>query len=93
MTITIKDNNEFPIPKTKGRKPKYDFDLEKLEVDKSIHIKIPKEEIKKEVLIVRNRVGYFKRSFNNKVPKIYHRDFTVRSVEDGIGIWRIKWKN
>ena len=49
----IKDN---PIPKTKGRKPKYDFDLDLMEVGESIVIRIARTKIAGEVKSIRERV-------------------------------------
>jgi len=44
---------------------------------------VPKVQIRKEAKLIRNTVLRFK----YKNPKM---DFTVRALEDGIGIWRIK---
>ena len=75
----IKDNQ---IPKTKGRKPKYDFDLDLMEVSDSIVIRIPQTKIAKEVKIIRNRVDYYRAKNKHK------KNFTVRQVDEGVGIWR-----
>ena len=75
----IKDN---PIPKTKGRKPKYDFDLDLMEVGDSIVIRIPQTKIAKEVKIIRNRVDYYRAKNKHK------KNFTVRQVDEGVGVWR-----
>ena len=75
----IKDNH---IPKTKGRKPKYDFDLDLMEVGDSIVIRIAQTKIAKEVKIIRNRVDYYRAKNKHK------KNFTVRQVDEGVGIWR-----
>jgi hypothetical protein len=73
-----------PLPKhTRGKPRKYDLPLDDLEVNDNIHIPIPKTQIAQEQKIIRNFVLRF--SYKNPTKKL-----TVRKLDDGIGIWRIK---
>ena len=72
----------IPVPKTTGRPPKYDFDLDEFKKGDMIKIVISRNLIKQEVKIIRNRVAYYK----NKNPL---KNFTVRQIDGGVGIWRI----
>ena len=72
-----------PLPKLRGKKRKYDLPLEDLDIDDSVIVPIPKTKITQEQKIIRNFVLRFSRMNPNK-------KFTVRQLDDGIGIWRIK---
>ena len=72
-----------PLPKLSAKKRKYDVPLEDLEIDDSVIVPIPKTKITQEQKIIRNFVLRFSRMNPNK-------KFTVRQLDDGIGIWRIK---
>ncbi len=74
---------KVPVPPRRGKPLKYDLPLDKMKVDDHIKINVAKVQIKKEAKLIRNTVLRFK----YKNPKM---DFTVRALEDGIGIWRIK---
>lgn len=78
-----------PVPeKPTGRPRKYDLPLDKMSIGD--HVKIGIEDahlvlgkVDKEARVIRNFVGrYVKRNPN--------RQYTVRTLDDGVGIWRIK---
>ena len=74
----------IPIPeKPTGRPKKYDYSfLDRMVKDDMVKIPIEsKEMISQEAKIIRNNIGRYK----NKNP---NRNYTVRSMDDGIGIWR-----
>jgi hypothetical protein len=73
----------IPLPKSVGRKPKYSLELDKLAVDDRIKIPMSKLAIKTEHKIIRNYVLRY-------VHKNPSKRFTVRQLEDGVGVWRIK---
>ena len=53
-----------------------------MEVGDSIVIRIAQTKIAKEVKIIRNRVDYYRAKNKHK------KNFTVRQVDEGVGIWR-----
>jgi len=76
----------IPIPeKPTGRPKKYDYSfLDRMVKDDMVRIPIEdKETITYEAKIIRNHIGRYKKKNPN-------RNYTVRSIEDGIGIWRIE---
>mgnify|MGYP003138736856 CR=1 FL=1 len=71
-----------PLPRGKGKPRKYDLKLEEMEVEDHVFVPIPKAKIKQEVRIIRNFVLRFTHKHNDK-------EFTVRQMDNGVGIWRI----
>lgn len=84
MKFEIEDG--IPVPRREGRPRKYDLPLEKMSRGQTINIELPKSQIPKEAKIIRN---YCFR-FTQKNPNY---KFTVRSLDDGVGIWRLWKKN
>jgi len=80
MEFEIKDG--VPIPRGVGKPRKYDIPLGDMKKGQTIEISMAKAKIQKEVLIIRN---YCLR-FTHKNPNY---KFTVRQLEDGVGIWRL----
>jgi hypothetical protein len=75
-----------PIPeRPTGRPKKYDYaKLDTMAIEDMWKIEIPSQYvISQEAKIIRNHVGRYKKKNPN-------RDYTVRSLDDGIGVWRIK---
>tara|TARA_R110001592_G_scaffold315540_1_gene591595 strand:- start:984 stop:1235 length:252 start_codon:yes stop_codon:yes gene_type:complete len=68
-----------------GRPKKYNYaNLDKMAVEDMWKIDLPPQDvISQEAKIIRNHVGRYKKKNPN-------REYTVRSLEDGIGVWRIK---
>jgi len=79
MTEIIKG---IPVPdKPTGRPRKYDIPLDKMSVGDHVKINV-ENEIDKEAKVIRNFVGrYVKRNPN--------RQYTVRTLDNGVGIWRV----
>tara|TARA_R100001377_G_C3156269_1_gene98110 strand:- start:350 stop:598 length:249 start_codon:yes stop_codon:yes gene_type:complete len=79
MTKIIKG---IPVPdKPTGRPRKYDIPLDKMSVGDHVKINV-ENEIDKEAKVIRNFVGrYVKRNPN--------RQYTVRTLDNGVGIWRV----
>jgi hypothetical protein len=73
----------IPLPKEKGRPRKYDIPLETMEVDDMVMVELPKTKIQIEQKIIRN----FVLRYTHKNPT---KKFTVRQLDNGIGVWRIK---
>ncbi len=82
MKFEIKDG--IPLPENVGRPRKYDIDLDLLERGQMLKVNIAKVDISREAKILRN---YILR-YTHKNPR---KKFSVRSLSDGVGIWRIKW--
>tara|TARA_R110002020_G_scaffold216326_3_gene423812 strand:+ start:6573 stop:6890 length:318 start_codon:yes stop_codon:yes gene_type:complete len=72
----------IPLPRGKGKPRKYDLPLDDMEVGDHCHIGMPKTKIAQEVKIIRN----FVLRYRHKNPS---KKFTVRQMEDGVGIWRL----
>ena len=72
----------IPLPKGRGKPRKYDIPLDTMSVGDHIHIGMAKTKIAQEVKIIRNFVLRYK----HKNPT---KKFTVRQMDDGVGIWRI----
>jgi len=72
----------IPIPRAVGKPIKYDIPLEDIGKGQTIKIPMAKAKIPKEVRIIRN---YCLR-FTHKNPNY---KFTVRQLDDGVGIWRL----
>ena len=71
----------IPLPKSKGKPRKYDIPLDEMDVGDHIHIGMAKTKIPQEVKIIRNFVLRYK----HKNPA---KRFTVRQMDDGVGVWR-----
>jgi|TARA_R100001082_G_C4305742_1_gene134488 ribosomal protein L19 len=71
----------IPLPKSKGKPRKYDIPLDEMDVGDHIHIGMAKTKIPQEVKIIRNFVLRYK----HKNPA---KKFTVRQMDDGVGVWR-----
>ena len=67
----------IPLPKKVGKPRKYDIDLDLM------NIVLPKSKIQQEQKIIRNFVLRY-------VHKYPTKKFSVRTLDDGIGIWRTK---
>ena len=80
MEFEIKDG--IPIPRPVGKPLKYDLPLKDMGKGQSIEILLAKSKIASEVKIIRN---YWLR-FTHKNPNY---KFTVRQLDDGVGIWRL----
>tara|TARA_R100000315_G_C5212630_1_gene126510 strand:+ start:914 stop:1159 length:246 start_codon:yes stop_codon:yes gene_type:complete len=70
-----------PLPKHRGKPRKYDIPLESMEVGDMIEIPMAKTRVLKEHKTIRNFVLRYK----HKNP---NTDFTVRQLDDSVGIWR-----
>ena len=81
MNFEIKKG--IPLPKSVGKPRKYDIPLSEMDIDDHIKVPIPKTKINKEKRIISNFVLRY--SYKNPNKK-----FTVRKMEDGVGIWRTK---
>ncbi len=69
------------LPKARGKPRKYDIPLDTMHVGDHIHIAMPKTKIAREVKIIRN----FVLRYRHKNPS---KKFTVRQMDDGVGVWR-----
>ena len=76
----------IPLPRSRGKPRKYDIPLDTMKVGDHIRISIEKTQIAREVKIIRN----FVLRYRHKNPA---KKFTVRQVEDGVGIWRLSAKD
>jgi len=72
----------IPLPRGRGKPRKYDIPLDTMEVGDHIRISMAKTQIAQEVKIIRN----FVLRYRHKNPTM---KFTVRQMEDGVGIWRL----
>ena len=72
----------IPLPKGRGKPRKYDIPLDTMNVGDHIHIGMAKTKIAQEVKIIRNFVLRYRHKNPTKM-------FTVRQMDDGVGIWRI----
>ncbi len=79
MKFEIKEG--IPLPVGRGKPRKYDIPLETMKQGDHILIELPKTKIPQEVKIIRNFVLRYKKQNPNK-------KFTVRQMDDGVGIWR-----
>lgn len=73
----------IPLPKKAGKPRKYNIDLDLVDKDEMIHICLPKSKIQQEQKIIRNFVLRY-------VHKNPTKKFSVRTLDDGIGIWRTR---
>ena len=80
MEFEIKEG--IPLPIGRGKPRKYNIPLETMKVGDHILIELPKTKIPQEVKIIRN---FFLR-YRHSNPQT---KFTVRQMEDGVGIWRM----
>jgi|TARA_R100001460_G_scaffold30523_2_gene60277 hypothetical protein len=71
----------IPMPRSRGKPRKYDIPLDEMKVGDHIHIGLPTTKIAQEVKIIRNFVLRYKKQNPDK-------KFTVRQMDDGVGIWR-----
>ena len=81
MEFNIKKG--VPLPLESGKPRKYDLPLGEMEVDDHVTVDIPKPRRQKERRIISNfvlRYTYKHRTFS----------FEVRSIDSGVGVWRIK---
>ena len=81
MNFEIKKG--IPLPKSVGKPRKYAIPLSEMDIDDHIKVPIPKTKINNEKRIISNFVLRY--SYKNPNKK-----FTVRKMEDGVGIWRTK---
>jgi|TARA_R100000734_G_C3226200_1_gene35883 ribosomal protein L19 len=73
-----------PLPKNKQGKPrKYNLPIEDMDVGDMVKVPMPKTKVATEHRVVRN----FVLRYTYKNP---NKKFTVRQMEDGIGVWRTK---
>ena len=73
----------IPLPvNSRGKPRKYNIPLENIKVGDHILIELPKTKIHQESKIIRNFVLRYK----HKNPS---DNFTVRKLDDGVGIWKI----
>tara|TARA_B100001057_G_C22824204_1_gene940687 strand:+ start:1912 stop:2154 length:243 start_codon:yes stop_codon:yes gene_type:complete len=80
MEFKIKEG--VPLPIGRGKPRKYDIPLETMKVGDHILIEMAKTKIPQEVKIIRN----FVLRYRHKNP---NTRFTVRQLEEGVGIWRM----
>jgi|TARA_R100001163_G_C5026758_1_gene168089 hypothetical protein len=80
MNFKIEDG--IPLPASRGRPPKYDLPLHEMQVNQSITIALPKTKIYQEKKIISNYVL----RYTHKNPS---KKFSVRMIDDGVGVWRI----
>lgn len=80
MSFQIREG--IPLPINSGRPKKYDVPLDGMKTGDHIHIALPKAKIEKETKIIRNLVLRYR----HKNPS---KKFTVRRMDDGVGIWRL----
>ena len=73
----------IPLPKHRGKPRKYDIPLEKMELNDMILIDMPKTKVANDHKTVIN----FVLRYTHKNPS---KKFTVRQMEDGVGVWRVK---
>ena len=73
----------IPLPKHRGKPRKYDIPLEKMELNDMILIDMPKTKVANDHKTVRN----FVLRYTHKNPS---KKFTVRQMEDGVWVWRVK---
>ena len=81
-TMGFEISEGVPLPLNSGRPKKYDIPLDSMKTGDHIHIGLPKQKIEKETKIIRN----FVLRYRHKNP---HKKFTVRQMDDGVGIWRL----
>ena len=80
MKFEIKEN--IPLQVGRGKPRKYDIPLATMKSGDHILIELPKTKIPQEVKIIRNFVLRYRHE--NPSTK-----FTVRQMEDGVGIWNL----
>jgi len=80
MEFKIEDG--IPIPRGVGKPRKYDLPLEDMNKGQTVKVPLAKSKIASEVKIIRNACL----RFTHKHPMY---KFTVRQLEDGVGIWRL----
>lgn len=73
-----------PLPKNKQGKPrKYNIPIEDMSAGDMVKVEMGKSKIYQEHRIIRNFVNRYKLKNPTK-------QFTVRQLDDGVGIWRTK---
>ena len=80
MEFKIEDG--IPVRRAVGKPRKNDLPLEDMNKGQTIQIPLAKSKIASEVKIIRNTCL----RFTHKNPNY---KFTVRQLEDGVGIWRL----
>ena len=81
MEFNIKKG--VPLPLESGKPRKYDLPLGEMEVDDHVTVDIPKPRRQKERRIISNFVSRY--TYKHPTKK-----FAVRSIDSGVGVWRIK---
>mgnify|MGYP003109668772 FL=1 len=81
MEFEIKEG--VPLPKQRGKPRKYDIPLEMMDVGHHILVEMPKTKIANDHKTIRN----FVLRYTHKNPS---KKFTVRQLDEGVGIWRTK---
>ena len=71
-----------PLPRGRGKPRKYDIPLDTMQPGDHIHISMAKTKIAQEVKKIRN----FVLRYRHKNPS---KKFTVRQMENGVGVWRL----
>tara|TARA_R110000803_G_scaffold208051_1_gene276443 strand:+ start:2093 stop:2335 length:243 start_codon:yes stop_codon:yes gene_type:complete len=71
-----------PVPRPAGKPIKYDIPLKEMKKGDHIMVDMPKSKITSDVKILRNMAL----RFTHKNPSY---KFTVRQMDDGVGIWRV----
>ena len=80
MEFEIKEG--IPLPVGRGKPRKYDIPLKDMKKGQTITVRMAKSKIQAEVKIIRN----FALRFTHKNPSY---KFTVRQLDNGVGIWRL----
>jgi ribosomal protein L19 len=73
----------IPLPSSVGKPRKYDIPLADMDVDDHVKIDLARTKINNEKKIISN----FVLRYQHKNPE---KRFTVRKLEDGVGIWRVR---
>ena len=82
-TLEFEIKKDVPLPKRRGKPIKYDIPLDEMRVGDHIKIDMQKIKITKEAKLIRNYILSYK--YRNPT-----RNYTVRAMQDGVGIWRIE---
>ena len=84
--LKTKESRSKPLtklPKQRGKPRKYDIPLEMMDVGHHILVEMPKTKIANDHKTIRN----FVLRYTHKNPS---KKFTVRQLDEGVGIWRTK---
>jgi len=79
--MEFKIEKGIPMPLNRGKPRKYDLPLETMKVGDHVFISMAKTKIPQEIKIIRGFVLRYKHKTGTK--------FTVRKMENGIGIWKL----